>query len=119
MGLAHLPPRDRPTTSSPTAAAIARRGLCHHGGADPGALAQIKWRIADRRTIARSRIARDLITAAVSLIFSMLFVGFSTNTAATGFAVYEPFVYLAGALLLGVPVYLVNRSRMTAPPPAP
>ena len=38
------------------------------------ALAQIKWRIADRRTIARSRLARDLITAAVSLIFSMLFV---------------------------------------------
>ena len=26
------------------------------------ALAQIKWRIADRRTVARSRLARDVIT---------------------------------------------------------
>jgi APA family basic amino acid/polyamine antiporter len=60
-----------------------------------------------------------LITAAVSLIFSMLFVVYSTNTAASGFAVYEPFVYLASVLLLGVPVYLVNRSRMTPPPPPP
>ena len=83
------------------------------------ALAQIKWRIADRRTVARSRLARDLITAGMSLIFSMLFVVYSANTSASGFAVYEPFVYLAGALLLGVPVYLINRSRMTPPPPPP
>ena len=83
------------------------------------ALAQIKWRIADRRTVARSRLARDVITAAISLIFSMLFVVYSANTSAAGFAVYEPFVYLAGALLLGVPVYLVNRSRITPPPPPP
>jgi basic amino acid/polyamine antiporter, APA family len=83
------------------------------------ALAQIKWRIADRRTVARSRLARDVITAAISLIFSMLFVVYSANTSAAGFAVYEPFVYLAGALFLGVPVYLVNRSRMTPPPPPP
>jgi APA family basic amino acid/polyamine antiporter len=83
------------------------------------ALAQIKWRIADRRMVARSRLARDVITAAISLIFSMLFVVYSANTSAAGFAVYEPFVYLAGALILGVPVYLVNRSRMTPPPPPP
>jgi basic amino acid/polyamine antiporter, APA family len=83
------------------------------------ALAQIKWRIADRRAVAPSRLARDLITAGISLIFSMLFVVYSANTSASGFAVYEPFVYLAGALLLAVPVYLVNRSRMTPPPPPP
>jgi hypothetical protein len=52
-------------------------------------------------------------------IFSMLFVVYSTNTEATGFAVYEPSSTSVGALLLGVPVYLVNRSRMTAPPPPP
>jgi basic amino acid/polyamine antiporter, APA family len=83
------------------------------------ALAQIKWRMAGRRTVAPSRLARDLITAGISLIFSMLFVVYSANTSASGFAVYEPFLYLAGALLLGVPVYLVNRSRMTPPPPPP
>jgi basic amino acid/polyamine antiporter, APA family len=83
------------------------------------ALAQIKWRIADRRAITTSRLVRDLVTAGVALIVSVLFVVYSTDTAATGFGVYEPFVYLIGALLLGVPVFLVGRSRMTVPPPPP
>jgi basic amino acid/polyamine antiporter, APA family len=83
------------------------------------ALAQIKWRIADRRLISASRLTRDLIMAGVSLMVSVLFVIYSTNSEATGFAVYEPFVYLLGALLLGVPVFLVGRSRMTPPLPAP
>jgi basic amino acid/polyamine antiporter, APA family len=83
------------------------------------ALAQIKWRIADRRAITTSRLVRDLVTAGVALVVSVLFVVYSTNTEATGFGVYEPFVYLLGALLLGVPVFLFSRSRMTAPPPPP
>jgi basic amino acid/polyamine antiporter, APA family len=83
------------------------------------AMAQIKWRIADRRAITVSRLVRDLVTAIVALVVSVLFVVYSTDTTATGFGVYEPFVYLLGALLLGVPVFLLGRSRMTAPPPAP
>ena len=83
------------------------------------ALAQIKWRIADGRSITRTRMLRDVVIAGVSLIMSILFVVFSTNTEETGFAVYLPFVYAAGAFLFGIPVYWGNRSRMTQPPPVP
>ena len=50
---------------------------------------------------------------------SVLFIVYSANTDAEGFAVYEPFVYALGAFLLGVPVYWYNRGRMTAPGPVP
>ena len=83
------------------------------------ALAQIKWRIADGRAITRARLIRDVGIAAVALVFSVLFIVYSTNSEASGFAAYEPFLYAAGAFLLGVPVYLYNRSRMTAPTPVP
>lgn len=83
------------------------------------ALAQITWRLADRRTITTSRFLRDLIVASVSLVVSVLFVVYSRNTEVDGFASYEPFLYAAGALLLGIPVYLHGRSRMTPPPPPP
>jgi APA family basic amino acid/polyamine antiporter len=87
------------------------------------ALAQIKWRLKDRREITTSRFVRDLIVAVVAVIFSVLFVIYSRDTAASGFAVYLPFVYLLGVLLLAIPVYAANRSRMTpaggAPPAQP
>jgi APA family basic amino acid/polyamine antiporter len=87
------------------------------------ALAQIKWRLKDRREITTSRFVRDLIVAVVAVIFSVLFVIYSRDTAASGFAVYLPFVYLLGVLLLAIPVYVANRSRMTpaggAPPAQP
>ena len=83
------------------------------------ALAQVKWRIADQRVITRSRLVRDLTIAVVSFVVSVLFIVYSANTDAEGFAVYEPFVYALGAFLLGVPVYLLNRTRMTPPPGPP
>lgn len=83
------------------------------------ALAQLKWRLADRRVISPARLVRDLAVALVSFVVSVLFVVYSANTDAEGFAVYEPFVYALGAFLLGVPVYLVNRTRMTPPPGPP
>jgi APA family basic amino acid/polyamine antiporter len=83
------------------------------------ALAQIKWRIADRRAIATSRFVKDLPVAVVSVIFSVLFVVYSTDTEASGFAVYLPFVYLLGILIIAVPVYLANRARMSEPEGAP
>jgi basic amino acid/polyamine antiporter, APA family len=57
--------------------------------------------------------------AVVSFVVSVLFIVYSANTDAEGFAVYEPFVYALGAFLLGVPVYLLNRTRMTPPPGPP
>jgi basic amino acid/polyamine antiporter, APA family len=87
------------------------------------ALAQIKWRLKDRRAITTSRFVRDLIVAVVAVIFSVLFVIYSRDTAASGFAVYLPFIYLLGVLLIAIPVYVANRSRMTpaggAPPAQP
>ena len=82
-------------------------------------LAQIKWRITDRRAISTSRFVRDVSVAVVSVIFSVLFIVFSRDTEASGFAVYLPFVYLLGALIIAVPVYLNNRTRMTQPAGAP
>lgn len=83
------------------------------------ALAQIKWRLADRRAISSGRLIRDLVVAGVALIFSVLFVVYSRDTEASGIAVYTPFLYLVIVLLIGLPVYLMNRKRMTPPPPPP
>jgi basic amino acid/polyamine antiporter, APA family len=83
------------------------------------ALAQIKWRIADRRTIATSRFVKDVLVAVIAVIFSVLFVIYSRDTEASGFAAYLPFVYLIGVLIIAVPVYLSNRARMTEPEGAP
>lgn len=83
------------------------------------ALAQLKWRLAERRAIARARLVRDVLVASVSFAVSVLFIVYSRNTEVSGFGSYEPFLYAAGAFLLGVPVYLRNRGRMTPPPLAP
>lgn len=83
------------------------------------ALAQIKWRIADGRALTLARFVPDVVLAVVALIFSVLFVVYSTDTTQTGLGVYRPFFYLVGVLLVGLPVYLLNRPRMTTPPPPP
>jgi APA family basic amino acid/polyamine antiporter len=51
------------------------------------ALAQIKWRIVDRRALHAQRFARDMIVAVLSLIFSILFIWYSRNTGHSFFAV--------------------------------
>ena len=83
------------------------------------ALAQIKWRLADGRAVTRGRLLRDVGIALVCLVFSVLFVVYSSNADADGFARYEPFAFAFGAFLLGLPVYWASRSRMTAPQPVP
>jgi APA family basic amino acid/polyamine antiporter len=83
------------------------------------ALAQIKWRIADRRTMHGQRFARDTTVAVVALVFSILFIWYSRNTSASGFQYWSPFVLAGVALLLGIPVYFAQRGKMTEPEPVP
>jgi APA family basic amino acid/polyamine antiporter len=85
------------------------------------ALAQIKWRIADNKPVHTPRFARDVIVAVVALVFSILFIIYSRNTGAdkTWFEEYSPFVMAGVAFLIGIPVYLAQRSRMTEPEPVP
>ncbi len=75
------------------------------------ALAQIRWRWTERRALDRTRFARDLTVAVVSLVFSILFIWYSRNSG-HGFWVYwAPFFLAGGALLLGIPVYAARRVR--------
>jgi APA family basic amino acid/polyamine antiporter len=84
------------------------------------ALAQIKWRIADNRPVHTPRFARDIIVAVIALVFSVLFILYSRNTGEeSAFKVYLPFIFAGVAFLLGIPVYLAQRTRMTEPPPVP
>src|SRR5262252_1453179 len=83
------------------------------------ALAQIKWRIADRRAMHGGRFARDMIVAVLALVFSVLFIWYSRNTGQSFWIYWAPFLLAAGALLLGIPVYLGQRGKMTAPEALP
>ena len=83
------------------------------------ALAQLKWRLADRRTVHTPRFARDMVVAVLSLVFSVLFIWYSRNTGTDPFIYWAPFLLAGGALLLGIPVYRAQHGRMTEPEPVP
>src|SRR5262250_347279 len=83
------------------------------------ALAQIKWRIADRQTMHGQRFARDMIVAVLSVVFSVLFIVYSRNTGHSWFVYWAPFLLAGVALLLGIPVYFAQRGKMTAPEALP
>ncbi len=84
------------------------------------ALAQIKWRIVDQRAIHTPRFIRDMVVAVLSLVFSVLFIVYSRNTGGESeFWVWAPFIMAGAAMLIGIPVYLYQRTRMTAPEPVP
>jgi APA family basic amino acid/polyamine antiporter len=80
------------------------------------ALAQLKWRWSERRTLDAPRLIRDLIIAGLALVFSVLFIWYSRNTGHSFFVYWAPYFLAGAALLLGIPVYRSGRARMTAPP---
>ena len=60
-----------------------------------------------------------MIVAVLALVFSVLFIVYSRNTG-QGFWVYwAPYFLAAGALVLGIPVYLADRRQMSQPEPVP
>lgn len=85
------------------------------------ALAQIKWRLTDERAVHTGRMVRDVVVAVVALVFSILFIVYSRNTGDdnTWFEEYSPFIMAGVAFLIGIPVYLAQRTRMTQPEPVP
>ena len=83
------------------------------------ALAQLKWRVIDHRTMHTPRFARDMVVATAALVFSILFIVYSRNTGNSFFVYWAPYFLAAGALLLGIPVYLAQRRRLTEPGPVP
>jgi APA family basic amino acid/polyamine antiporter len=83
------------------------------------ALAQLKWRWAEHRTTSTPRLIRDLVVAVLSLVFSVLFIWYSRFTGERPLVYWAPFLLTGAALLLGIPVYLAQRSKMTRPDPVP
>jgi APA family basic amino acid/polyamine antiporter len=78
------------------------------------ALAQMKWRLVDRRRLETPRFVRDMIVAGLVVVFSALFIWYSRNTG-HGFWVYwAPFFLTVVAFAVGVPVYRSERARMLA-----
>jgi APA family basic amino acid/polyamine antiporter len=84
------------------------------------AMAQIKWRLVDHRTLRTPRFARDIGIAAVGLVFSVLFIWYSRNTGEdTAWKEWLPFIFAGGAFLAGIPIYLKHRASMAEPQPVP
>src|SRR6516225_4734821 len=83
------------------------------------ALAQLKWRWIDHQEMQTPRFARDMIVAVLALVFSILFIVYSRNTGHSFWVYWAPYFLAAGALLLGIPVYLTGRRHMSQPEPVP
>jgi basic amino acid/polyamine antiporter, APA family len=83
------------------------------------ALAQIKWRRADQRTVHTAHVVRDIVIAVVALVFSILFIVYSRNTGTSFWTYWAPFILAGVALVLGIPIYRMQRGKMTEPEPVP
>lgn len=83
------------------------------------ALAQLKWRLGDDHRAHTGRLVRDVLVAAVALIFSISFIYYSRNSGDSWYVVWGPFLMAGGAFVLGIPVYLAQRAHMLEPTPVP
>jgi basic amino acid/polyamine antiporter, APA family len=83
------------------------------------ALAQIKWRVVDQRTMHTTRFVRDVTVASIAFVFSVLFVYYSRMTGESFFKEYAPFIMAGVAFVLGLPIYLTRRHQLSDPPPVP
>ena len=83
------------------------------------ALAQIAWRLNDRKVGDAPHFVRDLVVAVASLAAAIAFIYYSRNVDASWYVVWGPFLMTGGALLLGIPVYLAQRKHMTEPADVP
>jgi APA family basic amino acid/polyamine antiporter len=83
------------------------------------ALAQIVWRVQDGHATSTWRLVWDLTAAGVALVLSLAFIYYSRNAGQTWYVVWGPYLMTAGAAALGLPVYLAQRGKMSAPPPLP
>jgi APA family basic amino acid/polyamine antiporter len=84
------------------------------------AAAQIKWRLRDGRELHTPRVVRDVLVAGFAVVFSVALIWYSRNTGETSaWKVWLPFIFCGVAFVIGIPVYLAQRSRMSAPGPVP
>jgi APA family basic amino acid/polyamine antiporter len=83
------------------------------------ALAQIKWRWIDHKTLHTPRFIRDMVVAVVSVVFSVLFIWYSRNTGHSFWVYWAPFFMAGGAMLLGIPIYRRQQRHMIEPEPVP
>jgi APA family basic amino acid/polyamine antiporter len=79
------------------------------------ALAQMKWRLIDRRQLETARFVRDMIVAGLVVVVSALFIWYSRYTGQDFWVYWAPFFLTLIAFVLGVPVYRAERHRMIAP----
>src|SRR3954463_7785705 len=79
------------------------------------ALAQMKWRLIDRRQLETARFVRDMIVAGLVVVVSALFIWYSRYTGQEFWIYWAPFFLTLVAFVLGVPVYRAERHRMIAP----
>lgn len=83
------------------------------------ALAQIVWRLRDGEGTNRSLFLRDVVVAVVSLVASLAFIYYSRNSGGSWYVTWGPFLMTGGALVLGIPVYLAQRTHMSEPGTVP
>jgi APA family basic amino acid/polyamine antiporter len=83
------------------------------------ALAQIKWRFMDHRTLHTPRFLRDVIVAGIALAFSVLFIWYSRVPGGSFRERYGAFILAAAAMVVGIPVFRAQKKHMAEPEPVP
>lgn len=80
----------------------------------PG-LAQLEWRRSDDHRVHPGRLWPDLLVAVLAPIFSPAFTDGSRHCGEPWYVIWGPLPMAGAAGLVGVPVYLAEGARMSAP----